>query len=154
MAQTVGLCVPKYLFDIDDSIRANIAFGEEPHEIDDERMETAIKKAQLYTFIESLPNKLDSIVGERGAQLSGGQQQRIGIARALYHEPKLLILDEATSALDEDTEREVIKAVEGLKGEMTILIITHRLSTLSCCDKIYKVEQKKLVEQTIIKNEQ
>lgn len=146
--------VSQSIYLTDDTIRANIAFGEEPHEIDDKRMDTAIKKAQLYTFIESLPNKLDSIVGERGAQLSGGQQQRIGIARALYHEPKLLILDEATSALDEDTEREVIKAVEGLKGEMTILIITHRLSTLSCCDKIYKVEQKKLVEQTIIKNEQ
>ena len=146
--------VSQSIYLTDDTIRANIAFGDEPHEIDDERMDKAIKKAQLYTFIQSLPNKLDSIVGERGAQLSGGQQQRIGIARALYHEPKLLILDEATSALDEDTEREVMKAVEGLKEEMTILIITHRLSTLSCCDKIYKVEQKKLVEQTITKNEQ
>ena len=139
--------VSQSIYLIDDSIRANIAFGEETHEIDDERMEMAIKKAQLYTFIQSLPNKLDSIVGERGAQLSGGQQQRIGIARALYHQPKLLILDEATSALDQDTEREVMKAVEGLKGEMTILIITHRLSTLACCDKIYKVHQGKLEEQ-------
>lgn len=139
--------VSQSIYLTDDSIRANIAFGEEPHEIDDERMEMAIKKAQLYTLIQSLPNKLDSIVGERGAQLSGGQQQRIGIARALYHEPKLLILDEATSALDEDTEREVMKAVEGLKGEITILIITHRLSTLACCDKIYKVHQGKLEEQ-------
>ena len=117
-------------------------------------MENAVKKAQLQAFIKSLPNKLDTIVGERGAQLSGGQQQRIGIARALYHDPKLLILDEATSALDENTEKEVMKAVEGLKGEMTILIITHRLSTLSCCDKIYKVDQKKLVEETINHNEQ
>ena len=139
--------VSQSIYLTDDTIRANIAFGEEPHEIDDERMERAIKKAQLYTLIQSLPNKLDSIVGERGAQLSGGQQQRIGIARALYHEPKLLILDEATSALDEDTERGVMKAVEGLKGEMTILIITHRISTLACCDKIYKVHQGKLKEQ-------
>ena len=139
--------VSQSIYLTDDTIRANIAFGEEPHEIDDERMERAIKKAQLYTLIQSLPNKLDSIVGERGAQLSGGQQQRIGIARALYHEPKLLILDEATSALDEGTERGVMKAVEGLKGEMTILIITHRISTLACCDKIYKVHQGKLKEQ-------
>ena len=141
--------VSQSIFLTDDTIRANVAFGEEPNEIDDLRIEKAIKKAQLYNFIQGLPEKLDSIVGERGAQLSGGQQQRIGIARALYHEPKLLILDEATSALDEETEKEVMKAVEGLKGEMTILIITHRLSTLSCCDKIYKVDQKKLVEQTI-----
>ena len=141
--------VSQSIYLIDDTIRANVAFGEEPDEIDDLRIEKAIKKAQLYNFIQGLPEKLDSIVGERGAQLSGGQQQRIGIARALYNEPKLLILDEATSALDEETEKEVMKAVEGLKGEMTILIITHRLSTLSCCDKIYKVDQKKLVEQTI-----
>ncbi|MDB4067488.1 ABC transporter ATP-binding protein/permease [Flavobacteriaceae bacterium] len=139
--------VSQSIYLIDDTIRANVAFGEEPDEIDDLRIEKAIKKAQLYNFIQGLPKKLDSIVGERGAQLSGGQQQRIGIARALYHEPKLLILDEATSALDEETEKEVMKAVEGLKGEMTILIITHRLSTLSCCDKIYKVDNKKLVEQ-------
>ena len=140
--------VPQSIYLTDDSIRANIAFGEEPHEIDHQRMENAIKKAQLYTFIQSLPNQLDTIVGERGAQLSGGQRQRIGIARALYHEPKLLILDEATSALDEDTEKYVMKAVEGLKGEMTILIITHRLSTLAFCDKTYKVDQKKLVKYT------
>ena len=141
--------VSQSIFLTDDTIRANVAFGVEPDEIDDLRIEKAIKKAQLYNFIQMLPKKLDSIVGERGAQLSGGQQQRIGIARALYQEPKLLILDEATSALDEGTEKEVMKAVEGLKGEMTILIITHRLSSLSCCDKIYKVDQKKLVEQTI-----
>lgn len=140
--------VPQSIYLTDDSIRANIAFGEEPHEIDHQRMENAIKKAQLYTFIQSLPNQLDTIVGERGAQLSGGQRQRIGIARALYHEPKLLILDEATSALDEDTEKYVMKAVEGLKREMTILIITHRLSTLAFCDKTYKVDQKKLVKYT------
>ena len=139
--------VSQSIYLTDDTIRANVAFGEEPDEIDDLRIEKAIRKAQLYNFIQGLPEKLDSIVGERGAQLSGGQQQRIGIARALYHDPKLLILDEATSALDEETEKEVMKAVEGLKGEMTILIITHRLSTLSCCDKIYKVDNKKLVVQ-------
>jgi ATP-binding cassette, subfamily B, bacterial PglK len=141
--------VSQSIFLMDDTIRANVAFGVEPDKIDDLKLEKAIKKAQLYNFIQKLPKKLDSIVGERGAQLSGGQQQRIGIARALYQEPKLLILDEATSALDEGTEKEVMKAVEELKGEMTILIITHRLSSLSCCDKIYKVDQKKLLEQTI-----
>lgn len=139
--------VSQSIYLTDDTIRANIAFGEEPCEVDDQRMENALKKAQLFSFVQSLPNQLETIVGERGAQLSGGQQQRIGIARALYNEPKLLILDEATSALDEETETEVMKAVEGLKGEMTILIITHRISTLACCDKIYKVEKKKLMEQ-------
>ena len=140
--------VSQSIYLTDDSIKANIAFGEETHEIDHQRMENAIKKAQLYTFIQSLPNKLDTVVGERGAQLSGGQRQRIGIARALYHEPKLLILDEATSALDEATEKYVMKSVEDLKGEMTILIITHRHSTLAFCDKTYRVDKKKLIEYT------
>ena len=140
--------VSQSIYLTDDSIKANIAFGEETYEIDHQRMENAIKKAQLYTFIQSLPNKLDTVVGERGAQLSGGQRQRIGIARALYHEPKLLILDEATSALDEATEKYVMKSVEYLKGEMTILIITHRLSTLAFCDKTYRVDKKKLIEYT------
>jgi len=140
--------VSQSIYLIDDSIQANIAFGEDVHEINKDRMENAIKKAQLQTFIQSLPNQLDTIVGERGAELSGGQQQRIGIARALYHDPNLLILDEATSALDHDTESDVLKAVESLKGEITILIITHRLSTLDCCDKIYKVENKKLIAET------
>ena len=142
--------VSQHIYLIDDTIRANIAFGVEPEKVDHERIEMVIKKAQLHTFIRSLPKKLDTIVGERGAQLSGGQQQRIGIARALYHDPKLLILDEATSALDEATERDVMNAIEGLKGEMTILIITHRLSTLVYCDKIFKVHKGKLVEQTSI----
>jgi ATP-binding cassette, subfamily B, bacterial PglK len=142
--------VSQHIYLIDDTIQANIAFGVELEKVDHERIEMAIKKAQLQAFIQSLPNKLDTIVGERGTQLSGGQQQRIGIARALYHDPKLLILDEATSALDETTEKNVMNAIEGLKGEMTILIITHRLSTLVCCDKIFKVHKGKLVEQTSI----
>jgi ABC-type multidrug transport system fused ATPase/permease subunit len=142
--------VSQHIYLIDDTIQANIAFGVELEKVDHERIEMAIKKAQLKAFIQSLPNKLDTIVGERGTQLSGGQQQRIGIARALYHDPKLLILDEATSALDETTEKNVMNAIEGLKGEMTILIITHRLSTLVCCDKIFKVHKGKLVEQTSI----
>ena len=139
--------VSQNIYLTDDTIRANIAFGEEPEEVDEERIEMAVKKAQLHSFVELLPKQLNTIVGERGSQLSGGQQQRIGIARALYHEPKLLILDEATSALDETTEKDVMKAIEGLKGEMTILIITHRLTTLVCCDKIYKVHQGKLEQQ-------
>lgn len=129
----------------DSSIRSNVAFGEDESEINNEQVELALEKAQLTTFVENLPDKLDTIVGERGAQLSGGQQQRIGIARALYKNPRLLVLDEATSALDQITENEIIKTITNFKGKITVLIITHRLSTLLSCDKIYKIADKKLI---------
>lgn len=143
--------VSQHIYLTDSSISANIAFGEDQATINYARLAMAIEKAQLAPFINSLPNKLNTIVGERGAQLSGGQQQRIGIARALYNEPKLLVLDEATSALDVATEAQIIRTVSALKGQVTVLIITHRLSTLASCNKIYKVKDNKLKVQTVIK---
>jgi len=136
--------VTQQIYLTDDTIRSNIAFGIEPDEIDNSRVEKAAMQAQLHEHIISLPLGYDTIVGERGTQLSGGQQQRIGIARALYNQPSLLILDEATSALDVSTEIEVMKAIQDLKEEITILIITHRLPALYFCDKIYEIADKKL----------
>ena len=100
----------------------------------------AVQLAQLKDFVDALPHGLDSIMGEDGIRLSGGQRQRIGIARALYNDPKILVLDEATSSLDIDTELEVMNAIEGLHGEKTIIIIAHRLTTISRCDYIYKID--------------
>jgi ABC-type bacteriocin/lantibiotic exporter with double-glycine peptidase domain len=102
--------------------------------------------AQLSSFIEGLPDGLDSKVGESGIMLSGGQRQRIGIARALYNNPEILVFDEATSSLDKDTEKEVMKSIYKLVGQKTILIVAHRLSTLDKCDTIYNLESGKLVK--------
>lgn len=132
--------VPQDIYLIDDTIRANIAFGYNRSEINEEMVWKALEKAQLADFVRHLPNQLDSIIGEKGVRLSGGQRQRIGIARALYRDTPILILDEATSALDFETEGEILRSVEGLKGEKTLIIITHRLGTIENCDYIYKVE--------------
>ncbi len=132
--------VPQHIYLTDDSLRNNIAFGLTPDEINDESIIEAIKGAQLYDFILTLPEGLNTSVGERGVRLSGGQRQRIGIARALYHKPEVLILDEATSALDVTTEEGVMSAVNSFKGNKTILIIAHRYSTVAKCDKLYRLE--------------
>lgn len=124
---------------LDDSILANIALGISNNEINLKQVEKVIEQAQLNEFINTLPEGIYTNVGERGVKLSGGQSQRISIARALYHNPEILVLDEATSALDNDTEAEVMKAINQLKGKKTILIIAHRTSTLKNCDKIYKL---------------
>ena len=136
--------VSQDLYLTDDTIENNIAFGLDSFEIIDQKIDKAIELAQLKSFIEELPKGKNTIVGERGVQISGGQRQRIGIARALYHNAEFLLLDEATSALDIETESEFMKAVLNLKGNKTILIITHRLSTIENCDQIYKLEQGKL----------
>ena len=133
--------IPQTIYLIDDSIRKNIAFGILDDEIDDEQVWKVLEDAQLKEFVESLPNGLGTVVGERGARISGGQRQRIGIARALYRNPEMLVFDEATSALDNETEKEVMRAVDGLQGTKTILMIAHRLSTIKNCDIIYKVEK-------------
>lgn len=125
---------------IDDSILANIALGIPNDKINLEQVNKVIEQAQLNEFIKSLPEGIQTNVGERGVKLSGGQSQRISIARALYHNPEILVLDEATSALDNDTEAEVMKAINQLKGQKTILIIAHRTSTLQNCDRIYKLK--------------
>ncbi|MFT9493368.1 ABC transporter ATP-binding protein, partial [Anaerosolibacter sp.] len=137
--------IPQTIFLTDDTIRGNVAFGIEDKNIKDADIWRALDQAQLKEFVESLPEKLESKVGERGVRLSGGQRQRIGIARALYHDPEILFMDEATSALDNETEKEIIKAIDGLKGDKTLIIIAHRLSTIENCDVVYKMNKGRLV---------
>lgn len=141
---TIGY-VAQAIYLTDDTIRRNVAFGIAEHEIDVSAFERALKSAQLWDFVESLPEKAHTIVGERGIRVSGGQRQRIGIARALYHEPQVLVLDEATSSLDIETETEVMSAIRALQGFKTILIVAHRLSTVQHCDRIYKIEDATIV---------
>ena len=119
--------VPQSIFLMDSSIRANIAFGIDENEIDDEKVMRALNFAQLTDLVDELPNGMYEFVGERGVRLSGGQRQRIGIARALYLDPPILVFDEATSALDVETEKEVMKSIEHLRTGRTIVIVTHRL---------------------------
>jgi ABC-type multidrug transport system fused ATPase/permease subunit len=137
--------VPQTIFLIDSSIRANIAFGIEEQDIDDERVARALELAQLREFVEELPAGMNELVGERGVRLSGGQRQRIGIARALYLDPPILVFDEATSALDVETEKEVMKSMDHLRTEKTIVIVTHRTSALEQCDQTLAIESGKLV---------
>lgn len=132
--------IPQMIFMLDDTIRKNVAFGIPEEEIDEERLWEVLKEAQLDTFIKSLPEGLDTGIGERGIRLSGGQRQRIGIARALYHNPEVLILDEATSALDGDTEAAIMDSINRLHGKKTLIIIAHRLQTIEKCDVVYRVE--------------
>jgi ABC-type multidrug transport system fused ATPase/permease subunit len=136
--------VPQTIYLTDDSIKNNIALGLLEHEIDMDALKSAIHSAHLIDFINDLPEKENTIVGERGVKLSGGQKQRIGIARALYHDPSILILDEATSALDNETESIVMRQVDELKGSKTLIIIAHRLSTLQNCDTILHIESGKI----------
>ncbi|MFM2242486.1 MAG: hypothetical protein RLZ97_1341 [Verrucomicrobiota bacterium] len=138
--------VPQTIFLTDDTLRRNIAFGIPDGSIDDDAVQRSLKSAQLDEFVRSLPEALETIVGERGIRLSGGQRQRIGIARALYHDPEVIVLDEATSALDGSTESEVIDAIDALKGSKTVIIVAHRLSTLENCDRIFRLEDGRLME--------
>ena len=139
--------VPQSIFLTDDTLRRNVAFGLPNEQIDDVAVQHAIMAAQLEEFVASLPDGLETIVGERGIRLSGGQRQRIGIARALYHDPAVLVLDEATSALDTATEHGVMRAVDALHGTKTIIIVAHRLSTVEHCDRLYRLEQGRVVEE-------
>lgn len=141
--------IPQTIFLADDSIRRNIAWGIEDEAINEEQVLSAIKEAQLEDFVNQLPEGLDTVVGERGDRISGGQRQRLGIARALYRNPEILVFDEATSALDNDTEKEVMQAIDSLQGSKTILMIAHRLSTIENCDIVYRIEDgKAVVEKT------
>ncbi len=137
--------VPQMVFLMDGPVRSNVAFGED--NIDDDRVWDALDRARLKEYVESLPDGLDTIVGERGIKFSGGQRQRIAIARALYNKPQILVLDEATSALDNDTEKAVMDAIDNLYGEVTLIIIAHRLTTIANCDRIYEIADGKARER-------
>ena len=139
--------IPQVIYLADETLRSNVAFGLPEAEIDDSKVMNAIKLAQLETMLERLPLGLDTIVGEDGTRLSGGQRQRIGIARALYHDPKVLIMDEATSALDNITEKQIIEAIESLKGDHTLIMIAHRLTTVKNCDKLYFMEDGAIIQE-------
>jgi ABC-type multidrug transport system fused ATPase/permease subunit len=140
--------VPQHIFLADDTIASNIAFGVDRKYINQKAIEKASKISNLHNFIEDeLPNQYQTTIGERGVRLSGGQRQRIGIARALYHNPQILILDEATSALDNQTEKAIMDAVNNLGNNITIIIIAHRLSTVKKCDQIYLLEKGELKNQ-------
>jgi ATP-binding cassette subfamily C protein len=137
--------IPQFIYLLNDTIKNNIAFGLEDSEIEEKKLREAILTAQLENFVSSLPQGIDTIVGERGIRLSGGQRQRIGIARALYNNPEVLIMDEATSSLDNTTEDLLVKALEELKKDRTIIMIAHRLSTVKDCDKLYFIKEGKII---------
>jgi ATP-binding cassette subfamily C protein len=128
--------VPQSIYLMDDSIRRNIAFGVDDEAIDDERVATALRMAQIEEFIQGLPLGLDTVVGERGVRLSGGQRQRLAVARALYHDPEVLVFDEATAALDSQTESELAREIQSLQRKKTLIIIAHRLDTVRHCDRL------------------
>lgn len=144
LQKTIGY-VPQTIFLTDDSFIQNIAFGMQAHDINKEAVIQAAKRANIHDFIMSLPQGYETQVGEKGVTLSGGQKQRIGIARAIYHEPKLLIFDEATSALDTITEKQVLQELEALRSNMTVIMIAHRLVTVKSCDQIYLFEHGAIV---------
>ena len=132
--------VPQFIYLIDDTIAANIAFGNDNLQIDEKKLDEVIHMSNLNEFVKDLPNGLETLVGENGVRLSGGQRQRIGIARALYNDPELLVMDEATSSLDGNTEESVMAAINNLQSRVTIVLIAHRLETLKKCDKIFLLE--------------
>lgn len=139
--------IPQVIFMLDDSILHNVSFGVSDELVDMDRVWTVLKEAQLDEFVKSLPEGLNTGIGERGIRLSGGQRQRIGIARALYNDPEVLILDEATSALDNDTEAAIMESINRLHGKKTLVIIAHRLQTIEQCDMVYRVENGKATRE-------
>ncbi len=132
--------IPQEIYLTDDTIRHNVALGLQSEHVNDENLWQALHAAQLVEFIEALPDGVETIVGERGLRISGGQKQRIGIARALYHNPDVLVMDEPTSSLDMTTERRVVTAINALKGERTVILIAHRIATVRKCDRLFFVK--------------
>ncbi len=138
--------VPQSIYLFDDSLRRNIAIGVEDSEIDEAALERAIKMAALGPMVGSLPQGVNSVIGEDGARISGGERQRIGIARALYRDPDVLVFDEATSALDNDTEKFIMQSIDGLRDRKTIVFIAHRLSTVRQCDRLFLMDNGVLAD--------
>jgi HlyD family secretion protein len=143
---TIGF-VAQSIFLSEGTIAENVAFGVSKDQINTKKVHHALKQAHLSELIESLEIGIYTQVGERGVQLSGGQRQRIGIARALYHEAEVLVFDEATSSLDGITEKMIMQAIQNFKGQKTIILIAHRLKTVQKCDKIFFIEDGKVIDQ-------
>ena len=142
--QQIGY-VPQSIYVLDDTIQNNVAFGVEKEFLDEEKVWAALRLAQLDSFVKGLPGGLGTMIGENGVLFSGGQRQRIGIARALYHEPKVLIMDEATAALDNKTEYSLINSIENLNEKCTVIWVAHRLSTVKNCDVIFFLNHGRMV---------
>lgn len=136
--------IPQSIYLVDDSIRANIAFGVAENEVDEARLASALRTASLEEFVGSLPDGINTVVGERGVRLSGGQQQRLGIARALYPNPEVLVMDEASSSLDNKTEQDVMRAIQNLKRDRTLIVVAHRLNTVKESDRLYFLNNGKI----------
>ena len=139
--------VPQSIFLLNKSIKENIAFEVDPSLIDDNKIKIALKLSRLESLVASLTKAEHTIVGERGVQLSGGQCQRVGIARAIYNDPNFLLFDEATSSLDGITEKLIMDAIQDFSGNKTIIIVTHRLSTIRLCDNIFLMDKGKIVDE-------
>ena len=137
--------MPQQSFLIDDTVLRNIALGEMDEDIDDIKVKDVIRKASLQGFIESLPEGVDTILGEQGIKISGGQRQRIELARALYCNRGVLVMDESTSSLDHGTEKEIISEIKKLRGKKTMIVVAHRFSTVEHCDRIFRLENGKLI---------
>jgi len=139
--------VPQHVYLMDTTIRRNVAFGLSEKEISNEDVEKALRLANLWEFVQALPEGLDTVVGERGVRLSGGQRQRLGIARALYGNPEVIVLDEATSALDADTEREIVESFREIAHDHTLIVVAHRTSTLAYCNRLIRLEAGRIVQE-------
>ena len=139
--------LPQQVFLIDNSLRCNVALGETESEIDESRLQEALRQARLSELVKQLPQGVNTILGERGVRLSGGQRQRVALARAFYHGRSVLVMDEATSALDNETEKEIVNEIQRLKGHKTMIVIAHRLTTVQHCDRIYRLEKGQIVEE-------
>ena len=140
--------IPQEVFVTDNTLKNNIALGDEPNDIDQVRIDDSILRSKLKSVVEKLPKKENTRLGENGISLSGGQKQRVSLARAIYHNRKVLVMDEATSALDEATEKEVVSEIRRLKGDITMIVIAHRYNTLKYCDRIYRLDNGRIVEKT------
>lgn len=138
--------IPQFIYLADESLRRNIAFGLSDRLIDEDKLQQAVRQAQLQQLVDRLPDGINTVIGERGTRLSGGQRQRVGIARALYHDPQVLVMDEATSALDNITEQHIVDAINVLKGQRTVIMIAHRLTTVMSCDVLFFMEEGRITD--------